>query len=192
MTPRVVARWYKLLYLTPALFVIYTLASKREGATYPKEVQRRIGRERMVNLALHLLILAALLHFAGLGVAFRVYLAPLFLAFPIAFTLNRLGQHYDIDPKDPVRWSTLVNPSRAWDYLFLWSNLHLEHHYFPRVPFYNLKALNRRLQGFYRARGVPARTYRRILWEWLVKNRAPHTNWLAEKPERSGLASSVT
>ena len=60
--------------------------------------------------------------------------------FPVAFTLNRLGQHYDIDPADPAKWSTLVKRSWFWDYAFLFSNYHLEHHYFPGVPFYNLDA----------------------------------------------------
>jgi len=180
LTPKIVKRWYKLLYMTPALFVIYSIASKKEAATYPEDVQKRIGRERLVNVGLHVSILAALVYFGGAAAALRTYVAPVFLAFPIAFTLNRLGQHYDINPADPVRWSTLINPSPAWDFLFLWSNLHLEHHYFPRVPFYNLVALNRRLQGFYREHGVPARTYRRILWEWFVKNRKPHTNWLGD------------
>ena len=29
----------------------------------------------------------------------------MFFVFPVAFTLNRLGQHYDIDPADPAKWS---------------------------------------------------------------------------------------
>ena len=64
---------------------------------------------------------------------------PYLVVFPAAFALNRLGQHYDIDPDDVARWSTRMRPSILWDFVFLWSNYHLEHHYFPRVPFYNLR-----------------------------------------------------
>ncbi|MFN8549475.1 MAG: fatty acid desaturase [Candidatus Eisenbacteria bacterium] len=177
LTPKIVARWYKALYLTPALFVIYSIAAAKEARTYPRALQRRIAIERIVNIALHLAILAGLWKWLGPAVALRVHVVPLFFFFPVAFTLNRLGQHYDIDPKDPIKWSTLVNPSPGWNFLMLWSNLHLEHHYYPRVPFYKLAALNRRLQPFYREHGVQPRNYRAILFEWFVKNRAPHTNW---------------
>ncbi len=71
--------------------------------------------------------------------------------FPIAFTLNRLGQHYDIDPTDPTKWSTLVRGHWFWDFAFLNSNYHLEHHYFAGVPFYRLPALQRALVAVLRA-----------------------------------------
>ena len=64
----------------------------------------------------------------------RLGWCPYFLVFPVAFTLNRLGQHYDIDPTHPLKWSTVMTPSRLWDFLFVYSNYHAEHHYFPRVP----------------------------------------------------------
>ena len=50
-----------------------------------------------------------------------------------------------IDPSDPAKWSTLMRASWFWDHAFLFSNYHLEHHYFPRVPFYNLPRLHRLL-----------------------------------------------
>ena len=102
---------------------------------------------------------------------------PYFLVFPVAFTLNRLGQHYNIDPSHPLKWATLMKPSRFWDFLFLYSNYHLEHHYFPRVPFYNLRKLHMRLRPLYAQLGLKPHTYREIVWQWFVLNRAPHTNW---------------
>ena len=73
----------------------------------------------------------------------EAYLVPVFFVFPVAFTLNRLGQHYSIDPADPAGWSTLMRGHWFWDAAFLNSNYHLEHHYFPGVPFYHLPALQR-------------------------------------------------
>lgn len=99
--------------------------------------------------------------------------------FPIAFTLNRLGQHYDIDPADPAKWTTLVKGSLAWDFVFLNSSYHLEHHYFPGVPFYRLPALQRALAPFYARHGVRSRHYSGLIWDWLVRDRAPHTDWAA-------------
>jgi fatty acid desaturase len=177
LSPKRNARWLKALYMTPALFFIYFRAAARETATYPPDVRKQIARERLVTVGGQLSILAALIVFAGAWTAFKIYMVPYFLVFPVAFTLNRLGQHYDIDPADPAKWGTLVAPSRTWDVAFLWSSYHLEHHYFPNVPFYNLRALHRHLQPFFAERGVAATTYRRLLWQWFVMNRPPHAKW---------------
>jgi fatty acid desaturase len=100
-----------------------------------------------------------------------------FFVFPVAFALNRLGQHYDIDPSDPARWTTLVRGHWFWDFAFINSNYHLEHHYFPGVPFYRLPALQRALAPFYERHQIPWRSYGELIRGWLVNNHAPHTNW---------------
>ena len=79
--------------------------------------------------------------------------------FPVAFTLNRLGQHYDIDPTDPAKWGTLMRGNWFWDFAFLNSNYHLEHHYFAGVPFYRLPALQRALGPFYERHAMRWQTY---------------------------------
>ncbi len=79
----------------------------------------------------HLTALALLWYFFGFYAALRTSIIPVFFVFPVAFTLNRLGQHYDIDPTDPAKWGTLMRGSWFWDFAFLNSNYHLEHHYFP-------------------------------------------------------------
>ncbi len=178
LTPKIVTRWYKALYLTPALFVIYSRASAREARSYPPALRRRIAWERGVNIALHLALAAGLWAAGGFGLAARVHLVPLFLGFPIAFTVNRLGQHYDINPADPLQWSTLVRSQPVWNFLFLWSNFHLEHHYYPRVPCYRLPVLHRSLARLYADRGMRYRGMGEILWQWFGRNRVPHTNWL--------------
>lgn len=177
LTPKVVKRWYKLLYCTPALFPIYFRAAARETRTYPEALQRRIRRERLLTTLVHVATMIALLDGPGFAVFAKLYAIPYFVVFPIAFTLNRLGQHYNIDPSRPLAWSTRMGTSWAWNFLFLYSNFHLEHHYFPRVPFYNLAKLNRRLRDFYEREGIPERSYGEILWGWFVENRAPHTDW---------------
>ncbi len=177
LSPKRNARWYKALYMTPALFFIYFRAAARETATYPPELRAMVKRERLITVVGQLSILAAIGFLAGWWIAFKVYMVPYFLVFPVAFTLNRLGQHYNIDPEDPAKWSTLMKPSRFWDFAFLWSNYHLEHHYFPRVPFYNLRRLHMLLRPFYAEAGLRPTTYRSLLWHWFVLNRAPHSNW---------------
>ena len=177
LSPKINARWYKLLYCSPALFPIYFRAARKESASYPAALQQRIAFERRVSILAHLTVLAVIWTMAGTGAATRAYLVPVFFIFPIAFTLNRLGQHYDIDPTDPAKWGTLMRGHWFWDFAFLNSNYHLEHHYFAGVPFYRLPALQRALEPFYVRHGMRWQNYSGLLYGWLVENRAPHTDW---------------
>ena len=183
LSPRRNARWLKLLYFTPALFSIYFRAAARETSTYEPELRRTIARERLGTIAFQLSVLGAIAWLGGWAVAWKLYVVPVFFVFPIAFALNRLGQHYDIDPADPAKWSTLVRGSWFWDLAFLFSNYHLEHHYFPGVPFYNLGRLQKVLMPFYERRGMAAHGYGDLLWGYIVLNRRPHTLW--EEPAAS-------
>ena len=179
LSPKINARWYKLLYATPVLFPIYFRAAKRESSTYEPGLQQRIGRERLLSVGFHLTAIAAIWWGFGLGAAARAHLVPVFFVFPVAFTLNRLGQHYDINPDDPAQWGTLMRGHWFWDFLFINSNYHLEHHYFPGVPFYRLPKVQQALLPFYAARGMRWMTYGKLVYGWLVENQAPHTNWHA-------------
>ena len=177
LSPKRNARWFKLLYCTPVLMPLYFRAAAAEARSYEPELRARIRHERLATLVLQLSAAALLWWLGGAGVMVRVWFVPYFLVFPVAFTLNRLGQHYNIDPDHPLKWSTLMKASRAWDFLFLYSNYHLEHHYFPRVPFYNLRKVHVRLRPLYARLGLEPHTYREIVWQWFVLNRAPHTDW---------------
>jgi fatty acid desaturase len=188
LSPKLNARWLKLLYYTPALFFIYFRAAGRENATYPAALQQTIKRERLFTI-LFQFTLAGLCYFlGGWDVLVRVYLVPVFLVFPIAFSLNRLGQHYNVNPADPAQWSTLVRSSWFWNIAFLYSNFHLEHHYFPGVPFYNLARVQKELKSFYRARGMKAYGYAELFYRYIILNKAPHTNWVPQAQAAQELA----
>ena len=180
LSPKIVTPWYKLLYFTPALFPIYFRAARRETASYPETLQKRIASERAWTIAIHLAAIGGILWLGGAGILARVYLVPYFGVFPIAFALNRLGQHYAIDPSDPAKWGSLVKPSRWWDFWYLFSAYHLEHHYFPGVPFYNLRRLHFALRPFFDEIGWEPTTYGRLFAAWIFKNETPHTDWHLE------------
>ena len=177
LSPKRNARWLKALYFTPALFPIYFRAAAQETRTYEPELQQRIKRERLATIAFQLGVLAAIAFIGGPYIAWKLYMVPVFFVFPVAFALNRLGQHYAIDPDDPAKWSTLVKGSWFWDTVFLFSDYHLEHHYFPGVPFYNLGRVQKLLMPFYEQRGVTPHGYGELIWNWLVLNRKPHSKW---------------
>lgn len=191
LSPKINARWYKLLYATPALFPIYFRAARRESSTYDAALRRTIAGERRVAIAFHLSAIAALWFAFGAGAALRAHIVPVFFVFPIAFTLNRLGQHYDINPDDPAQWGTLMRGHWFWDFLYLNSNYHLEHHYFPGVPFYRLPRVQRALEPFYAAKGMRWMTYGKLVYGWLVENQAPHTDWHAGRPVRAAAGPRI-
>ena len=177
LSPKRVKRWFKLLYFTPALFPLYFRAAARAAAGYPEELRARLRRERAVVTAAHLLVMAGIVGASGAVMLLKLYVVPVFLVFPVAFTINRVGQHYDITPEDPAAWGTVIRSSAVWDFLFLWSSYHIEHHYFPRVPFYNLRALHRELGPIFERHPMRVRTYGGLLWDWLVHNKTPHVSW---------------
>ncbi len=189
LSPKKNARWVKALYFTPALFAIYFRAARTEVATYPRDLRRKIAIERNLTIVGHLGLLAAIVAGAGWMIAWKVYVVPYFFVFPLAFALNRLGQHYDIDPDDVAKWSTLIKGSRFWNIAFLWSNFHLEHHYFPNVPFYNLPQLQKLLWPFYEKRGMVPHGYGELVWNYIVLNRPPHANWHVDTSGEPAAAS---
>ncbi len=177
LSPKRNARWYKALYMTFALFFIYMKASATEARTYEPGLRRRIAMEKLANFALHAAFVAAVWRWFGGDAVLRAYVVPLAVFFPPAFMLNRLGQHYWIDASDPAKWSTRVDGSPLTRFLFLNSNHHIEHHYFPSAPLYRLPALNRRLRPFWEKIGHGNRSYPALVWGWFVLNGAPHTDW---------------
>jgi fatty acid desaturase len=177
LSPKRNSRWLKLLYATPALFPIYFRAARKETATYPAPLRRTIAAERLAATALHLGVATAIGLLGGWERLAWLWAVPVFLVFPPAFTLNRLGQHYDVVPGEPAKWGTRMARSRFWDAVYLWSGYHLEHHYFPTVPFYRLRELNGALTPFFEREGVRERRYGELLVHWFVRNRPPHTDW---------------
>jgi len=182
LSPKLNARWLKFLYFTPALFPIYFRAAGLEARSYEPEIVKRIARERIATIIFQLAVLGTIAWMGGWWIAWKLYVVPVFFVFPIAFALNRVGQHYDIDPDDPAQWATLVKGSWFWDVVYLFSNYHLEHHYFPGVPFYNLPRLQKLLLPFYEKRGMTAHGYGDLAWRYLILNRKPHTNWDESAP----------
>lgn len=176
LSPKSNQRWLKLLYFTPALFLIYARAAGRAAKGYTVKLRRRISLERILAVLVHG-GLAYLLYQQGEGVLFRAWFCPLFLCFPPIFLLNRLGQHYSIDPDDPAHWSTRVDGHWLWRWLFVNSNHHIEHHYYPKVPHYHLPALNRQLRPFFEEQKIANNTYSSLIWNWFVRNKPPHSQW---------------
>ena len=177
LSPKINARWLKVLYFTPALFPIYFRAAARETASYEPELRKRIARERLVTIAFQLSVLAAIAWLGGWAIAWKLYIVPVFFIFPIAFALNRLGQHYDIDPADPAKWSTLMKGSWFWDAGLLFSNYPPRAPLLPRRPVLQPPAPAEAAHAVLREARHRGAVYGELVWRYLILNRKPHTEW---------------
>jgi fatty acid desaturase len=79
-----------------------------------------------------------------------------------------------------------------WDFAYLNSNYHLEHHYFAGVPFYRLPKLQRALVPFYERHGMRWHGYGELLYRWFVLNEKPHSDWDRARSTVSGPQSPIT
>ncbi len=70
-----------------------------------------------------------------------------------------------------------MSPRRLWDFLFVYSNYHAEHHYFPSVPFYNLRKLHMKPAALYDRLGIKGPTLPRDRVAVVRDEPGPHTDW---------------
>ena len=116
----------------------------------------------------------------------RVHFVPLGIFFPVAFGMNRIGQHYhyvNINHKEEEELERALHSGSRVDGNFFWrvvslnSNYHLEHHLFPAIPFYKLHHVNRLLRPVYEEYNIRNFGYGQLLYLWFLKNMEPHQDW---------------
>ncbi len=174
LSPKRNTRRLKLLYFTPLLAPIYFAAAARAARVYPPALRRRIALERLLVIGFHGGAFAGLC-WVSPALALAAHALPLALVYPVAFSINRLGQHYVIDPARPEAWTTRVRSNRVWDFLFLYSSHHLEHHFFPGVPCYRLPALQRLMRPVLDDWQLRPYGYAELVGLWLLRNHPPHS-----------------
>lgn len=177
LSPKINSPFIKILYFTPILFYIYFNAQRNENKRYNQKVIEKIRAERSVFIFIHLIIIFLLFYFGNFYLWFKIYFLPLFIFFPIFFGLNRMGQHYARSSDQPLGWTTLVLGNFIWDFLFLKSNYHLEHHLLVNVPFYNLKKVQNLLLDFYKRKGLKAYSFFEIFFRYIFLNQKPYEVW---------------
>lgn len=177
LAPKKNSRILKLFYFTPLLFFIYFNAQRKENKKYPLKIQKKIKIERFLFIFIHILINLFLFYSGGFFLWFKVYFLPLFIFFPLFFGINRLGQHYARSSNEPIGWTTFIPGSFFWDFLFLKSNYHLEHHLFPMVPFYNLPKLQKLLLPFYEKKNLISYNFMELIYLFIFKNKEVYKIW---------------
>lgn len=109
-----------------------------------KPGDRAWGAARWVTYAA---VAAAITWFGWWREVALYWLVPLFTWFVFAMRLRGIVEHWGLPNKTPLNMTRSVRVTALERVLLLPHNinLHLEHHHYPRVPFYRLPALHRHL-----------------------------------------------
>jgi fatty acid desaturase len=120
----------------------------------PGELRGRVVNELLFNSLTHLLLLAVLLGLGATDIVVFAYLLPMLCLACVINPISRGYEHYPmacLAADDPRRQDLRVNTISVTSRIFggLWANIgfHVEHHMYPRVPFYRLPALHRLFHG---------------------------------------------
>ena len=118
------------------------------------ETRKRVVREFVFNVASWGCIVALCAFLGALQFLFFAWFLPLAILSLIISPISRGYEHYPMtymDRSDETRRSLRHNTITISNRLisFFWANItyHVEHHLYPRVPFYRLPAVHRLLEG---------------------------------------------
>ena len=151
------------LFLRECLFMPRFIVLSLTRAQVAPPVRRVIAAELIFNLCTHAALAAALLALGQAKLLLFGLLLPMLLLGVVFNPLARGFEHFPLStlaPGDPRRHAlqhnTVTVTSRVLGVLWANINFHVEHHMFPRVPFYRLPALHRLLRGqAYLRTGLP-------------------------------------
>lgn len=135
--PRVVwVMHYTRLFLGTFLYIALIPIMVLKRASPPER------RRALVEYGILALAYAALWAAAPHEVLIHAWLIPIIPA-GIMFNIRSLAAHGLTDPRDPLLASRSIDAHPVIAFFFRNENYHLEHHLFPEIPSYNLKAVHR-------------------------------------------------
>jgi fatty acid desaturase len=116
-------------------------------------------------------LLAVLTYFALWPLFLAYWIVPLLTSLKAVLRMRTIAEHYGLEYDHPFRQTRTTYPGLLGKLLFGPKNitLHLDHHLYPSVPFYNLPELHRELLQVERfsSEAHLTRTYRQVLRECL-------------------------
>ncbi|MEQ8790737.1 MAG: fatty acid desaturase [Pirellulaceae bacterium] len=140
-------------YLLHIPYVVYTRGTNRQRI--------RAALERLLIFALLCGLSAAAWVFGFVDVLFHCWFLPILVTTVLA-SIRIGGEHQMTDADHPLRQARTVTSNVFCSFCNVHLNYHLEHHLFPRIPWYNLPKLHRVLLPEYKRHG--ASVYRSYLW----------------------------
>lgn len=162
--------WLRLILGYPIYLVMIPILGYRQGT--------RSDRRWIVVEVLTLVTLAALVASSPISwsTLLNAWLIPM-LIINAFINIRGMSQHTFLEePDDPVQGTRSILTNRLTEFFMCNENYHLEHHLFPRVPWYNLRRLHSALKPQLDDRRAPfVGSYFEFVREFVRKswNRSP-------------------
>jgi fatty acid desaturase len=141
------------IYLIHIPFVVYTRGTRKQRVT--------AATERLLIVLLAGGVLIATWALGYLDVLLHCWFIPVLVS-TIFASVRICGEHQMTGGDHPLRQARTVTSNVFCSFCNVHLNYHLEHHLFPRIPWYNLPKLHRVLLPEYQRFG--ASVYRSYLW----------------------------
>jgi fatty acid desaturase len=121
---------------------------KRGSQTPSKTPARRMPI--VIRMSFYAVLLAVLIYFHQMTNLVLYWLIPFFFVLPLIMRVRGIAEHYGLPMEHDL--NDTRNVCCGWLEQFILSphsvNMHLDHHLYPGVPFYNLPKLHRFLRQF--------------------------------------------
>jgi fatty acid desaturase len=144
-----VMHWLRLIIGYPVYIVMIPILGFRQGM----RIDRAWIALECLSLA-GLIVVVCLLPLPGSWLL-HGWLIPMFFINTMV-NIRGMSQHTLLEhASDPVAGTRSILTNRVTAFFMCNENYHLEHHLFPRVPWYNLRRLHERLRGQLAARQAP-------------------------------------
>ncbi len=156
--------WLRLIIGYPIYIVMIPILGYRQGTVSDR---RWIVTEVLLMFVLVGIALATL----PWQVILHAWLIPMIIINTMV-NIRGMSQHTFLeDPDDPVRGTRSIVTNPVTQFFMCNENFHLEHHLFPRVPWYNLKRLHSEINDQLTQREAPfVRSYFQFVCEFIQKS----------------------
>ncbi len=177
--------WKRLLCLTYIGLILLVTGKLRDknapqankGWEEPYVSKRARKKESIFHLFWILIIAVAFLYWPH-GVL-TGYLLPFIIFTPVVYSLKFALQHSETDVTNPFHASVFIRTNFIVRILFYFSlgDLHIIHHFFPRLPSWKLPKAARMMNGIILSHNVPKRTIREVLVGYYLKGHPYRELW---------------
>ena len=156
--------WIRLIIGYPIYIIMIPILGYRQGKS---------SERRWILFETGLLFLAVTVAMSTLSwnLILHAWLIPM-LIINTFVNIRGMSQHTFLEkPEDPVQGTRSILTNRVTEFFMCNENYHLEHHLFPRVPWYNLKRLHGELKEQLVQRDAPfVRSYFEFVCEFARKS----------------------
>ena len=157
--------WVRLVIGYPIYIVMIPILGYRQGTPSDR-------RWIVTEITLLALLVAAVLALpVSWDVLLHIWLIPMIIINTFV-NIRGMSQHTFLEePDDPVQGTRSILTNRVTEFFMCNENYHLEHHLFPRVPWYNLRHLHGAIKDQLEDRQAPfVRSYFEFVREFVHKS----------------------